>query len=204
MGHASQPRSRRATPGSQLLRLRALIPAAGLLVAGVAGLGLFDSAWSEAHGVWWGGCKSKPEVRYTRAFTNDDGLVNDARLDPQDDGTDPGYDKRVATCTASVADSRKVVVTVTNGYPSYTCRFWMEFKNSGCDSLRRKSPSIHAPSELTVLEVGGTPCAVLKPGAKAVTSFTVHVEQWAGQSNSYLFVIDQTLTEVTKSKSGCR
>lgn len=204
MEHASQPRSRGSTLGSHFLRLRALIPAAGLVAVGVAGLGLFDSAWSEAHGVWWGGCKSKPEVRFTKAFTNDDGYVNDVHLDPQDNGIDPGYDKRVASCSASVLDSKKVLVTVTNGYPSYTCRFWTEFKNTGCESLKRKPPVIHAPSELTVLEAGGTPCSILKPGARAQTSFTVHVEQWAKQGFTYQFIIDQTLTEVTKGKSGCK
>jgi len=186
------------------LYLQALIPAAGLVVAGVAGLGLFDSAWSQAHGVSWGGCKNKPGVMFTKAFTNDDGFVNDSQLDPLDNGIDPGYDKRVASCSASVVDAKTVLVAVTNGYPSYTCRFWTEIKNTGCVSLKRKPPVIHAPSELTVREVGGTPCTVLKPGARALTSFTVHVEQWAKQSSSYQFFIDQTLTEVTKWKSGCK
>lgn len=203
MENASQPRPQWLNLRSGFSRLRALIPAAGLVVW-AASLGLLDSAWSEAHEAWWGGCKSKPEVKFTQAFTNDDGLVNDARLDPHDNGIDPGYDKQVASCSAIVVEAKQVLVTVTNGYPSYTCRFWTEFKNTGCVSLKRKSPVIHSPSELTVLEVGGTPCCVLKPREEALTSFTVHVEQWARQGFAYQFVIDQTLIEVTKGKSSCK
>jgi hypothetical protein len=162
--------------------LSGLIGAGAL--ASLVGLGLSESGWSFAHG---GG--QKVDVRYIKAFTNDDGVVNDPSRDPHDNGVDPGYDKRVASCFAEVIDGSHVKVRVYNGYPSYTCRFWVKVKNTGDKTVKRTSQVLSVPSELTVRVISPLGGYTLKPGKTAYEVYTVHVEQSAVHDAVYQFQI---------------
>jgi hypothetical protein len=138
-----------------------------------------------------GGCGgSSLGVRFLAAFTNDDGVVNSAGLDPLDNGIDPGYEKRVAACRAWLATSDKVRVEVQNGYPSYTCRLWVRVKNTGTSAVYYRGSSIDAPAVLTVTDVTGSSCLKLKPGESRYVSFTVHIEQPARQLAGYTFEVE--------------
>jgi len=186
------------------LRSRGLSLVGALLFTSLASLGLGDSSWSETRSSTnWGG-HTYAGVGFTKAYTNDDGVVNDPKNDPRDNGIDPGYDKAVARCEAKILTSDKVLVEVTNGYPSYTCRFWTEIRNSGCRPVQRKTPVIKPPPELTVKKVNPPGSLLLQPGARIMESFTVHVEQSARQGGTYRFTIDNMFTEVKKEDCGCR
>lgn len=129
-------------------------------------------------------------VKFLSAFTNDDGVVNSPSLDPNDNGIDPGYDKRVATCRAWLSTSDKVRVEVRNGYPSYTCRFWTKVRNTGTSTVYYAGSGVDAPMVLSVRDVTASSCLKLKPGEAKYISFTVHVEQAAHQLESYTFDIE--------------
>jgi hypothetical protein len=166
-----------------LLKLSSLLGAGALL--SLVGLGLSQSSWSLAHG---GG--QKVDVRYIHAFTNDDGVVNEPGRDPHDNGVDPGYDKRVAACFAEVVDSSHVKVRVINGYPSYTCRFWVKVKNTGDKTVKRKSQVLHVPPQLTVKPIDPLGTYGLAPGKWAYEVYTVHVEQSAAYLVEYQFSLE--------------
>jgi hypothetical protein len=169
-----------------------------ILFIGLTSLGLVESSWSRtcsANGTF---CTCHPDVKFRKAFTNDDGVVNSFGKDPDDNGIDPGYDKNVARCTAEVQDSDKVLIKISNSYPSYTCRFWTKIRNVGKKPLRCKTPVVHAPPELTMTEVDGQSCGVLYPGESEYESFTVHIEQSAHQGDGYQFEIQKKFVEITK------
>ena len=129
-------------------------------------------------------------VEFLSAFTNDDGVVNNTSLDPKDNGIDPGYDKRVAACQAWVTSSGKVKVEVSNGYPSYTCRFWTKVRNSGHSTIYYTGSVIDAPAVLTVRDVTGLSCSKIKAGGDKVLAFMLHVVQAAHQQAVYTFEIE--------------
>ena len=129
-------------------------------------------------------------VKFLSAFTNDDGVVNSSTLDPNDNGVDPGYDKRVASCRAWVSTVDKIWTKVLNGYPSYTCRFWAKVRNTGTSTVYYLGSVIDSPTVLTVRDVSGSSCLKLKPGQAKYISFTVHIEQAAGQMATYTFDIE--------------
>jgi len=164
------------------------------LVVLVIGLGLADDLVSHAWGVEGTACACRPDIMFLKAFTNDDGVVNDFKRDPDDDGMDPDYDKDVARCEAHIINSQTIRVTVNNSYPSYTCHFWTKIKNQGWIRLRRRTPVITAPPELTVeWDDGG--CGVLSQGKSLTEGFTVHVEQSADEEASYQFTIEMKFVE---------
>jgi hypothetical protein len=159
-----------------------------LLIA-VASLGLGDVTLSHAWSTSGTFCVEHPNVRFAQAFTNDDGVINDPEKDPQDDGIDPGYDKDVAQCQANIKDDATVLVNIANGFPSYTCRFWVEIRNVGDQTLWHGAPTITAPPELTMVEIEPLECGILHPGEWEFESFTVHIEQPAQEGGSYQFEI---------------
>jgi hypothetical protein len=173
------------------LNVKAVALTMTALVVGVVVLGMGADLRSYALGAEGTACAcGRPDIKFIKAFTNDDGVVNSSHRDPDDDGTDPGYDKDVARCDAEVVDSNTVEITIENGYPSYTCHFWTKVRNVGDFKLRRKTPVISAPSELTVRSIGSAGCCVLYPGKCAYEGFSVHIEQPSEQGVSYPFTID--------------
>lgn len=165
------------------------------LLIGLAGLGFSEEGWSFAHGT-----KENPNIRFVRAFTNDDDVVNELAKDPHDNGIDPGYDKRVARCEATLVSSSLVTIQVSNGYPSYTCTFWTKVKNTGNRTVQRIQQVITAPSELTVMKLSPPTCFTLKPDKTKYLAYSVHVEQSAGHVATYLLKIEN---KFVKTEYGC-
>lgn len=183
-----------------------LLASAMTLAVLVAGLGLADELWSHTLNVEGAVGTGELDVEFTAAFTNDDGVVDDPSLDPDDDdgGLDPGYSRGVAACHAQVGIERdSVSMTVSNAYPSYTCQFWVTVTNVGLRTLRRTGPEIQAPSVLTVIELGETTsCSNLRAGETEVETFTVHLEQPAQQQAPYTFLIEKTFAEAVQGTPG--
>ncbi len=178
---------------------KGLLLSAGLLLAAATSLGMFDSSLSCGDN-----CRRNPlGVEFSRAFTNDDAVVNDASRDPTDNGIDPGNGKRVGSCVASLSTSGSVRVTVQNAYPDYACRVWVKIRNTGCKDVRRQSVSISAPSALTVTEVSPRQCYVLGPGQQRYEVYDVLVLQSAREMTTYQFTIQTRFVENREGCGGC-
>lgn len=188
--------------GRTFSTLRWPLVVAVALAVGVASLGLAEGRWSQASSVAGTFGTEEADVLFVAAFTDDDGQVDNPELDPDDDGVDPGYDKAVAACIAALDTQGDAQITVGNGYPSYTCRFWVTAQNVGLIPLRFASPEIETPSELTVLELNPVPCGVLHAGESEVEAFSVHIEQQAAQRASYSFAIRKTFTQAEAGTVG--
>jgi hypothetical protein len=165
-----------------------------LVVVGMAvtaaSLGLVDSSLS------CGNCtQPRLSVVYLRAFTDDDGVVNEPGKDSADNGIDPGNGKAVASCTAWVDTQNRVRVTIANGYPGYRCRLWVKMRNVGCRSVRRGPAVITSPSVLSVVEVRPGSCSVLRPGDSQYGAFDVEVRQSARELATYFFTVETRFTE---------
>ena len=183
-----------------LRKVVALVVVAFLISVG--SLGWEEGQVSHARGASGTYCAPHPDVKFVKAFTDDDDVVNDPKKDPHDNGIDPGYDKKVAHCQAKVISADEVEITITNGYPSYTCRFWTEILNVGDKHLRCGSPVIKAPPELTVFEVNPQPCCVLYPDEWEIEEFTVHIEQISNQGANYTFTIEKLFLEAEPGTIG--
>ena len=179
--------------------IKGLLLSTGLLLAAVTSLGMFDSSLSCGDN-----CRRNPlGVEFSRAFTNDDGVVNDSGKDPSDNGIDPGNGKPVGSCMASPNSSGTVRVTIQNGYPGYVCRVWVKIRNTGCKDVRRQSVSISAPSALAVTEVSPRQCYVLRPGDQRYEVYDALVLQSAQELATYQFSIRTTFTENRQGCGGC-
>lgn len=120
-------------------------------------------------------------------YTNADFVAADTDDPP---GTnDPGYDKDVAECTATVMSEEEVAVVLDNAYPSYTCTFTTTIENRGTLPERREMLEFSVPPALTVEDLNDLFGVVLDPGEQDVERFSVHVEQWAEQGATYAFTI---------------
>ncbi|NIS82344.1 MAG: hypothetical protein GTO14_19535 [Anaerolineales bacterium] len=162
------------------------------LVVGVASLGLAERLWSQTLKVEGTVDTEEMNVEFTDAYTNDDS-----------GNIDPGYDKDVASCEAVIGESGDTVsLTITNGYPSYTCQFWVEITNVGAGSLLFTAPEITSPDVLTVIEPDPQSCGILDPSEVEVETFTIHVEQEADQGANYMFTIRKTFSEPTQATIG--
>src|SRR3990170_4996896 len=108
------------------------------------------------------------------------GIVNadfiDASTDDPPGTIDPGYDKNVAECMATVVDEETVHVVINRGYPSYTCTFETVIQNMGTLPERREALEFDVPPVLTITELIDLTGTILDPGEKDVERFKVHVE----------------------------
>lgn len=164
------------------------------LVVAIATLGL-------VHGVWANTLTIDRSMNTGQVNANFIGASTD---DPP--GTiDPGYDKDVASCTATVVKTclvNLVKVIITNAYPSYTCTFTTTIYNGGTLPVRRGPLIFDTPPGLTVTELNNVSTLVLHPGKKDVEKFVVHVEQEAEQQAVYYFTIKKPFSPSLKGTIG--
>ncbi|HEY5625999.1 MAG TPA: hypothetical protein VIT93_05885, partial [Dehalococcoidia bacterium] len=113
----------------------------------------------------------------------------EATTDDPVGSTDPGYEKDVATCTATVLSDELVEVVITNAYPSYTCTFSTVIENTGVLPVLRGTLLFDVPPVLTLTEITGHTEVLLEPGQRDIEEFSVHVEQEAEQQTTYVFRI---------------
>jgi len=125
------------------------------LVLALAVAGFSFAAWTEAIDISGTVNTGDIDPVFTAAFTNDDGTVDNEEFDPLDDGTDPGYDKNVASKTASISeDGKTVTCTITNGYPCYSADTFVEITNDGSVPITITGVVVEAPEQVTVTTAG--------------------------------------------------
>lgn len=159
-------------------RRRAAALCAVALVVALASLGLAHAVWAKTLTI---------EGTVDIGYTNADFI--DASTDDPPGTIDPGYDKDVASCTATVVSTELIAVVITNAYPSYTCTFTSTIYNNGTLPERREPLEFVVPPVLTVTDLNDLTGVVLDPGQEDVEEFSVHVEQEAEQGAIYYFTI---------------
>ena len=151
------------------------------LVVAIATLGV-------VHGVWANTLTIDRSMNTGQVNANFIGASTD---DPP--GTiDPGYDKDVASCEATVVSTDLVAVVIINAYPSYTCTFSTTIYNGGTLPERRDPLLFDVPPALTVTDLNDLTGVVLDPGEEDIEEFAMHVEQEAEQGAIYYFTIKKT------------
>ena len=165
------------------------ISAPVLLVTVMAVLAVLVASSRPAHGSNGSISLTTPGVAFVEATTDDV-------------GTDPGYEKDIANCTVILPTADTIEVSISNAYPSYTCRVSATIENTGDALLRASRPEISTSAELTVLNVGPAPCGDLAPGEQRLESFTIHVKQTAEQEAVYGFSIVQRFLEAEPGTIG--
>jgi hypothetical protein len=126
---------------------------------------------------------------------NIEGTVNTGTVDADfdsasasDTGTDPGYDKDVASCTVSGVNSQTLTITIDNGYPSYTCDVDFTVTNTGTVPVKVHSfDTSGVPSQLDVTLTGLPIGTQIDAGLEAPGDVHIHVNQTADQGATYTF-----------------
>lgn len=122
-----------------------------VLVVVLAVAGLSFAAWTEAINIH--GTVNTGDINplFTRTFTLDDGVVNDPEIDPEDDGTDPLYDRDVASTAATISpDGKTITCVIENGYPCYFTETYFEITNQGSVPVKITGLDVDSPPEVTV------------------------------------------------------
>jgi len=130
----------------------------GVITVGLMGVGY--SVWSQQMQVEGVVLTDDMDLNFDKECTNDDGSLNcvgppgtDFKDDGDDPpclllggsscdpsgpgnivGTDPRYDKHIATCTSQidqVSTGGKIQIHIIHGYPSYWCTMWFDMDNDG-------------------------------------------------------------------------
>jgi len=129
-------------------------------------------------------------AKFTAASTNDPpGTI------------DPGKDKNVGSCTATVighphwGEPREVKVVVSNAYPGYECQVDVTIAKGGCVPECIKYVVIDSPPQLAVTELSHLTGTVLDHEGDTVNgTFLVGVNQPAHQDATYEFTVSITAT----------
>ncbi|MFC1864619.1 hypothetical protein ACFLYG_02185 [Chloroflexota bacterium] len=109
---------------------------------------------------------------WTEAFSNDDGVVTDSEKDDDDNGLDPKdvwlandtprYDKDVASCIVTGADTQEMTVTLNNAYPSYFPTVLFDFVNTGTIPVKIQAIEYSVDDGATWVPWDGTLWVVIK------------------------------------------
>src|SRR3990172_506531 len=140
-----------------------------LLIAGLAVLAIGYGLWSQVLTIRGRINTGNLATAFNRAFTDDDGAVNQAPLDGNDtgncpvqagggsscdpaaSGSDPKlrHDKDVGSCRATVSTDGLIgTVTKDRAYPGYFCTAWFQVLNSGNVPVRIAKASIQGQEVL--------------------------------------------------------
>ena len=112
-----------------------------------------------------------------------------------DDGIDPGKNKDVADTTVTIDpnDPEKVIVTITNAYPSYEVYVHVTIRNIGTVPVKLKEIRTTAPDCIEV-SAWNHITEQLEPYPdepyQSDYSLSVHVEQCAEQDATYEFTVE--------------
>ncbi len=135
-----------------------------IVVLALALLGVAYGLWSQS--LFIRGIINTGNVKaaFTRAFTDDDGTVNDTARDSQDTGNcpisingdpscDPAasgpdvkdhHDKAVANCRALIqANATSAQITLNAAYPDYYCTAWLAITNDGSIPVKIASATVN-------------------------------------------------------------
>ena len=122
-----------------------------------------------------------------------------------DTGVDPGYTKDVGSCEVTGAGTQKLTITITNGYPCYTCDIDFTIDNTGTIPVKVQSFDLSGvPSELTVTWTDLVLGTQIEPDGSVPGDVHIHVEQSAlenagrggvGDPEAYVFSATITLVQ---------
>lgn len=116
-------------------------------------------------------------------YVCDPGFVNERQLDK-----DVARTTLVRQDTDGDGDYDTVKVTVTNAYPSYYNRVFVNMKNNGTIPIKVQQPVINSPGAVSVhwIDSVGT---VLSPGGALSVWFEFRVDESALDNSTYTFTI---------------
>jgi hypothetical protein len=176
--------------------MRWLLPGGLFLLAAAALPLVFGSMWS--YGLSTEGVirPARHDVTFRQVFTDDDGVVNDASLDPADDGIDPGMGKAVAQCTGALDTEGRVRFTISNGYAGYSCRLWVRVANTRARAVQQRPFGITTHGRISVVPLSDASGAILNPGSEMAFGFAISIDPDAAQRASYTFSIAVPFREV--------
>jgi len=160
--------------------------AAALLMLAVLGSAI--AMWSDALKVMVTVRTGYVDVEFGNVYTDD-----------PPETTDPGYDKDVATCYASLEqiededegnasgnNDLDLVITIENAYPSYRCTVYFEVKNTG--TIPVKGPHITIEDNFNgavTYEHNMEEEVQIDPGQSEWFYISFHVEQEASENSTY-------------------
>lgn len=163
-------------------------------------------------------CVRRTSVRFTAAWTNDDGRVNGSDLgdvgdinpvydrwgrrssdDPGGEAMEPDrFEKDVAKCKAWVQRRNRLKsrIKVVNGYPGYVCTASATFANLGNVPLKLSTAAISEEPGITVTDITDPALPPkLWPGQSATVTYSVRIEQSAPQDERLHFDVDIDITK---------
>ena len=171
----------------------------GVLIIGLAVMAASYAYWTETLSVSGSVGTGELDAKFTNAFTDDDGTVNNAEKDAGDTGLDPKecgpnparYDYDVANSTANIEDDPHIAtITVANSYPDYNTTAWFDIKNTGSIPVKISGVNFANVSDKlevkTVVDPTGT---TLEPGETTQLGVCVHVKPDAEEGATYTFSI---------------
>lgn len=131
------------------------------------------------------------------------GTVNTGKVDAgfahvacSDTGTDPGYDKDVASCSVELsADTETMTVTIDNAYPCYTCVITYDIVNTGTIPVKIQSITVTNPDEVTVTIESPKVGDQIDAGHPEAGNLLIHVEQAADPGATYTFSVEILLVQ---------
>jgi len=177
----------------------------GVLIIGLAVMAASYAYWTETLSVSGSVSTGELDAKFTNAFTDDDGTVDDATLDYGDDGKDPAecgpssesdpidrYEYDVATSSASISeeDPHTATITVATSYPGYYTTAWLVIENTGSIPAKISDVSLgDVPGALSVSIVDNPKGETIEPGETTLLGICVQVTDAADEGTSYSFSV---------------
>lgn len=152
-----------------------------VLMVGMAAVGASYALWSKT-------------ITLTGTVATGDVNIKWSPFIDDDDGNDPGYLKDVADCQVTTTNDL-VTVTITNGYPSYTCTINGDITSTGSIPVEAYI-TINNPNPGAIEVIPSTGFIPQKPNGwigqlhkdeSIKGDFKIHVLQAAEQKATYTF-----------------
>ena len=134
--------------------------------------------------------------------------VKFANVSCSDTGIDPGYDKDVGSCSACLDSEQTISVTVSNGYPCYSCDVNFDVVNTGEKPVKVSLVIIDEdPTKKYIQNIPDTTVTVesidqgdvIGAGEGKSGRLHMHIEQCARELSCYGFIVKINLRQWYRS-----
>lgn len=161
------------------------------LVLSLALVGLGLAWWTDTLTIAGSVETGEVDVLFTGAFTDDDGVVNDPLIDPDDPLDPPTYDKNVAMKEAVISeDGKTLTCVITNGYPSYAPTTYFTITNTGTVPVKITGVTVTPPAggevQVTVPDLVDE---VIDPDDSLDGVCIQHVTEAAAENSTYTYTV---------------
>lgn len=150
------------------------------LVLALGSMGVGYALWSDA--LYLEGTINTGELDICMISVADD--------DSSANGIDPGYNKDVASTSATIVDCYNATVTVTNGYPSYSNFVHFTTEVRGTVPVILEDIIITNPNPCIEVMAWNGLGEQRHPGSRADNTLWFHVLQCADQNATYTFDVE--------------